>query len=123
MNVELNNENMVFQSKGNELYGGGFKIKDRIFNQNNENINNLDIQFDNNKKMFENLIIPFGLYFNNDKQEQLNKYKYVDTHDVVNEDIFNKLLNLVNPNEKKNLDYKTRKNKKKLRKTKKKLTI
>lgn len=123
MNPELNNENMIFQSKGNELYGGGFKIKNRILNQNNENINNLDIQFDNNKKMFENLIIPFGLYFNNDKQEQLNKYKYVDTQDVVNEDIFNKLLNLVNPNEKKNLDYKTRKNKKNLRKTKKKLTI
>tara|TARA_Y100001970_G_C14245005_1_gene867494 strand:- start:1098 stop:1475 length:378 start_codon:yes stop_codon:yes gene_type:complete len=109
------NPNMVFQHGGKDLYGGGFKINHRIYDNNNTKININD----NYKDIFKNLVIPFGLYFDNTEHETLNIHKYQLKEDTIKDDVFNNLLKLVNHNERKNYDIRTRKNKKTMRKTRK----
>ena len=111
------NPQMIFQSGGKDLYGAGFKINHRIF-ENSEKSTKIDIK-DNFNSIFKNMVIPFGLYFENKEEESLNKHKYHVKDEVIKDDIFNNLLKLVNRNERKNVDIRTRKNKKTMRKTRK----
>ena len=115
-NIDTNPQ-MIFQSGGKDLYGAGFKINHRIFENSDKNTKiNIKDDFNN---IFKNMVIPFGLYFENKEENTLNKHKYHVTDEVIKDDIFNNLLKLVDRNERKNVDIRTRKNKKTTRKTRK----
>ena len=127
----MDNSEFVFtqttDENGNKIVvGGGYKIDsfflkegqpimttyNRDTDTNNENIShqNGGIKV---SSPFENLAIPAGIFYVNQKVPKLSNVEthYNENHNMLPEDIYDKLLSLVNPSIKKK---NTRKNKKNL---------
>lgn len=119
-NLQINNVNTIFNTDSNgNLTGGGFKINNLKLPLVNEKKGNINLDEKEIGKIFENLVIPFGLYYENDLLQQ-NEEKYNTSNDnVINEQLFNNLLHLAGPYKKKNVDIKTRKKKSKKSTTRK----
>lgn len=116
----LDNVNTIFNKDPNgNLTGGGFKINNLNIPLINEKKGNINLDEKEISKIFENLVVPFGLYYENDLLQQ-NEEKYnTNNSNVINDQLFNNLLHLAGPYKKKNVDIKTRKKKSKKSTTRK----
>ena len=100
-------ENFVYtKNKNGDIEAGGYKI-------NNELLNNTI----NGGGALTDIIVPAGLFVS---KKILEKNKNVmskteDSIDVIEEDLYSKLLNLVQPNSKTNKKRKTKKTKRKIK--------
>ena len=101
---------LVFYEKNKKIYGGAYKLNsDLLAKTIGDKYNNI---------LDSNLGIPIGLlYIQNKSLQHFDKYENSD--EIVDEDLYDKLLDMVKPNEKKLYSIKTRKNKIKKNKTRK----
>ena len=142
MDFNFDKDDLIFTTdKDGNLRGGGFKIRsdllnDTVNNSNNSNnsnninnINNINIQNGGKKedieetlKSLKDLAIPTGLFFTqNTNQNTNNNIRYEYNDKPIDENIYEKLLELVEPEKRKLHGGKTRsKREKKGKKTRKK---
>ena len=128
----LNSNDLVFYQEGGNVMSGGYKLNS-IFLQNGvspmqtNNINNekkrqkgLESDSGSEKSpsldkevssLFNDLVIPVGLFFNNSKMFPENKvpFKQYEEHTMLSDDIFDKLFKMVEYDSKKNKFSKTKK--------------
>jgi hypothetical protein len=98
-----NDDLVLYSNSDGKIYSGGFNINSIIFNKElspifNIKNNNLHTGGSDNKvsDLFDNLAIPRGLLYFKDKNHGGNKHISGDNEDnIINNDIYNKLLNLV----------------------------
>jgi hypothetical protein len=105
LEFDLNNDFVFTTDKNGCLKGGGFKIDSYLLNN---TINNKDnsihqsggggINIMNN---FKDLVVPAGLFLSQKIIQKNNtiRYNYKDEH--INDDIYDKLLNMVAPDKRK----------------------
>jgi len=121
----LDDEDFVYtQVKGDdgsvEIIGGGYKVSSSFLKAGmpimttTSNSTFDDIQ-DGGKKVsspFENLAVPAGLFYINQKMPKMydNKYDHYEPHNMLPDSIFDKLYALVDGSKKANSNKKTRKN-------------
>ena len=119
----LDNEDFVYtQVKGDdgsiEIIGGGYKVSSSFLKAGMP-IMTTTSTFDNiqdgGKKVsspFENLAVPAGLFYINQKMPKMydNKYDHYEPHNMLPDSIFDKLYALVDGSKKANSNKKTRKN-------------
>ena len=123
----LNSNDLVFYQEGGNVMSGGYKLNS-IFLQNGVSpmqTNNtkkrnkgLESEFENNpsldkevSSLFNDLVIPVGLFFNNSKMFPENKvpFKQYEEHSMISDDIFDKLFKMAEYDSKKNKFSKTKK--------------
>ena len=126
----LNSNDLVFYKEGENVMSGGYKLNS-IFLQNGvspmqtNNINNekkrnkgLESEEEKNlsldkevSSLFNDLVIPVGLFLNNSKLFPENKvpFKQYEEHTMISDDIFDKLFKMVEYDSKKNKFSKTKK--------------
>jgi len=127
----LNSNDLVFYQEGGNVMSGGYKLNS-IFLQNGVS----PMQTNNTKKrqkgleseqdsdssnslsldkevssLFNDLVIPVGLFLNNSKLFPENKvpFKQYEEHTMLSDDIFDKLFKMVEYDSKKNKFSKTKK--------------
>jgi hypothetical protein len=127
----LNSNDLVFYQEGGNVMSGGYKLNS-IFLQNGVS----PMQTNNIKKrqkglesesdsgsdkspsldkevssLFNDLVIPVGLFFNNSKMFPENKvpFKQYEQHAMISDDIFDKLFKMAEYDSKKNKFSKTKK--------------
>jgi hypothetical protein len=113
------NDLVLYSNPDGKIYSGGFNINSILFNKDfspifNINTPNNQSGGSNVSDLFENLAIPRGLlHFNNPRggYEPTEEDGYEDN--VIDDDIYNKLLNLVDPKQNKHTKTKHKKNKNK----------
>ena len=124
MNELSHNDLVLYSNPDGKMYSGGFNINSIIFNKELSpifNINTSTTQTGGNhvSELFNNLAIPRGLLFFNDKIEGgYTRHNPIEdeentNNDVINDDIYNKLLNLVELKKTKHLKTKHKKQKNK----------
>jgi hypothetical protein len=130
----LNSNDLVFYKEGESVMSGGYKLNS-IFLQNGvppmqtNNVNNtkkrnkgLESEPDSDSEktpsldkevssLFNDLVIPVGLFLNNSKLFPKNKVPFnkYEEHTMISDDIFDKLFNMVEYDSKKNKFSKTKK--------------
>lgn len=127
----LNSNDLVFYQEEGSVMSGGYKLNS-IFLQNGVSpmqTNNIkkrnkglesEPEQDSNKSLsldkevsslFNDLVIPVGLFFNNSKMFPENKlpFKQYEEHTMISDDIFDKLFKMVEYDSKKNKFSKTKK--------------
>jgi len=127
----LNSNDLVFYKEGESVMSGGYKLNS-IFLQNGVSpmqTNNLkkrnkglesEPDSDSNKNLsldkevsslFNDLVIPVGLFLNNNKLFPENKvpFQQYKEHSMLSDDIFDKLFKMVEYDSKKNKFSKTKK--------------
>ena len=127
----LNSNDLVFYQEGGNVMSGGYKLNS-IFLQNGVSpmqTNNVkkrqkglesESEQDSNKtpsldkevsSLFNDLVIPVGLFFNNSKMFPENKvpFKQYEEHSMISDDIFDKLFKMAEYDSKKNKFSKTKK--------------
>lgn len=126
--TEIPDVNMIFNNDSNgNLTGGGFKINNIKLPEMKEAKGKINLDENEIGKIFENLVVPFGLYYEPTSiLNNTNNQNYNTTNtNVINQQVFDNLLKLAGPYKKK-VDIKTRKRKSKktsTRKSKKSVTI
>lgn len=121
-------KDFVFTSDKGILTGGGFKIKSQLLNDtindtlsNNKN-NKIQTGGGSSFDLLKDLAVPAGLFYTQKKVQKNHTIKYDNRDETINNDIYDKLLGLLEPQQKINHVKNTRKNKKKKqRKTRKNL--
>lgn len=123
----LDDEDFVYtQVKGDdgsvEIIGGGYKVSSSflkagmpIMTTTSSSSSTFDDIQDGGKKVsspFENLAVPAGLFYINQKMPKMydNKYDHYEPHNMLPDSIFDKLYALVDGSKKANSNKKTRKN-------------
>lgn len=121
----LDNEDFVYtQVKGDdgsiEIIGGGYKVSSSFLKaglpiMTTTSSSTFDDIQDGGKKVsspFENLAVPAGLFYINQKMPKMydNKYDHYESHNMLPDSIFDKLYALVDGSKKANSNKKTRKN-------------
>ena len=126
----LNSNDLVFYKEGENVMSGGYKLNS-IFLQNGvspmqtNNINNgkkrnkgLESEEEKNlsldkevSSLFNDLVIPVGLFLNNSKLFPENKlpFREYEEHTMISDDIFDKLFKMVEYDSRKNKFSKTKK--------------
>ena len=101
----------VMYKNNNGIMSGGYKVNNSLL----ENTLQLQSGGGKNKKsqneMIEDLIVPSGFYYfpSNQKNKILHYLQPEDDKDVISESLYDKLLSIVNPHEKKHYSHKTQK--------------
>jgi hypothetical protein len=136
-NMNWNNDYVFYKGEDGKMYGGGFCIENILNkmgggqqlitlnesqygggsnnNNNNNNECNKELQFSD---IFKSYAVPSGLFsFPYKNLQSLNKV--VDTDDIINDDLYKKLLDLVSEKNIKGVGKKTRRVKIKIIKGKK----
>ncbi len=121
---DLNKDFIFTTDKNGCLTGGGFKIESQLLNntindtgliQSGGGINILN--------GLKNLVVPAGLFLSQKQIQKNNTIRYNYKEDPINDDIYDKLLNMVEPDKRKIHSRKTKSKKetknKKSRKVKK----
>lgn len=113
---QFGDEDFVFYKNENEIIGGGYKINSFFLQEGISpltTINNENYQQDGGKVStpFENLAVPAGLFYinqripkhnkNDDKNESKEKEHYYKQHETLSDDMIDKLLGLVEVDKKK----------------------
>jgi hypothetical protein len=131
-NMNWDKDYVFYKGEDGKMYGGGFCIEN-ILNKmsggqklitlndsqsgggsNNNNEGNKDLQFSD---IFKSYAVPSGLFsFPYKNLQSLNK---VETDDIINDDLYKKLLDLVSEKNIKGVGKKTRRIKIKINKSKK----
>lgn len=116
----INPENdLVFYEKNNQLFGGGYKLESELLTKSIKDKNSKgELSGGFLVNGIKDLAVPVGLLYMQNKAKQ-NFYNYDHTDKEIDNDIFDKLLNMMEPEEKKKHSIKTRKNKLIKHKTKK----
>ena len=118
------NDLVLYSNPDGKMYSGGFNINSIFLNKELSpifNINASSTQYGGNNvsELFDNLAIPRGLLYLNDRIEGGNNQRVTIENDesiendVINDDIYNKLLNLVELKKSKHTKTKNKKHKKK----------
>jgi hypothetical protein len=118
------NDLVLYSNQDGKIYSGGFNINSIFLNKELSpifNINTSSTQYGGNNvsELFDNLAIPRGLLYLNDRIEGGNNHRIPFKNDesiendVINDDIYNKLLNLVDLKKNKHTKTKNIKHKKK----------
>lgn len=118
------NDLVLYSNSDGKMYSGGFNINSIFLNKELSpifNINTSSTQYGGNNvsELFDNLAIPRGLLYLNDRIEGGNNQRVPNENDessendVINDDIYNKLLNSVELKKSKHAKTKNKKHKKK----------
>jgi hypothetical protein len=118
------NDLVLYSNSDGKMYSGGFNINSIFLNKELSpifNINTSSTQYGGNNvsELFDNLAIPRGLLYLNDRIEGGNNQRIPiendesSENDVINDDIYNKLLNSVELKKSKHIKTKNKKHKKK----------
>lgn len=95
--MEFKNEELIFNNKNNNIMCDGFKINNILLNSNNPafitfNSNNNNLQDNKVSSLFNDLAVPMGLLY---IQEKMKQPLYKETiHSSIDESLYDKLLNL-----------------------------
>ena len=95
--MEFENEELIFNNKNNNIMCDGFKINNILLNSNNPafitfNSNNNNLQDNKVSSLFNDLAVPMGLLY---IQEKMKQPLYKETiHSSIDESLYDKLLNL-----------------------------
>jgi len=118
--IILNPENdLVFYEKDNQLFGGGYKLESDLLKSSIKNKSqNSNLSGGNLLNGIKDLAVPIGLLYVQNKAKK-NFYKYENNNETIDDNIYDQLLNMMKPDERKQYSIKTRKNKTKNNKTKK----
>tara|TARA_Y100000816_G_C25994767_1_gene519652 strand:- start:271 stop:645 length:375 start_codon:yes stop_codon:yes gene_type:complete len=118
--IILNPENdLVFYEKNDQLFGGGYKLESELLKSSiKDKSKNLNLSGGNLLNSLKDLAVPVGLLYVQNKAKQ-NVYKYDNKDEIIDDTIFDELLNMMKPEERKQYSIKTRKNKEKKIKTRK----
>ena len=103
MDLDLDiDKDFVFTTDKNVcLRGGGFKIESHLLN---ETMNNKDVQTGGNVNIvnsFKNLVVPAGLFYAQKKVQKNKSIHYEYKDEELTEELYDKLLNMVEPDSKK----------------------
>lgn len=100
-NLDLNKD-FVFTTDNGCLKGGGFKINSNLLS---ETINNNVTQTGGGNKhinIFKDLVIPPGLFFTQNQVKQKTNIHYDHPEDeLIDDSLYDKLLNMVEPEKRK----------------------
>jgi hypothetical protein len=113
------NDLVLYSNPDGKIYSGGFNINSILFNKDLSPIFNINTQNkqsggSNVSDLFENLAIPRGLlHFNNPRGGYEPTEGNAEETDVIDDDVYNKLLNLVDPKQNKHTKTKHKKTKNK----------
>ena len=118
--IILNPENdLVFYEKDNQLFGGGYKLESDLLKSSIKNKSqNSNLSGGNLLNGIKDLAVPIGLLYVQTKAKK-NFYKYENNNETIDDNIYDQLLNMMKPDERKQYSIKTRKSKTKNNKTKK----
>jgi len=117
-NFDIKNDLVFTTDKNGNLKGGGFVInsdllKDTINNNTRSDTNNhitseqiggniiSNVVSQNVSNIFKDLAVPAGLFFTQKQIQKNNTVRYEHKEDVMNEGIYDKLLNLLEPSKRK----------------------
>lgn len=115
---------LVFYHKNGELMSGGFKIGGNILNE------TINAGMDENVQkggsgglntILKDLAVPAGLFLLQQNYDKPKKYNYQNKEEEIDDTIYSKLLNLVEPSKKKLHSIKTKKKRDKKKKMTKKV--
>jgi len=124
---DLNKDFVFTTDKNGCLTGGGFKIESQLLNNTiNDTINDTSptqsggggINILNGLK---NLVVPAGLFLSQKQIQKNNTIRYNYKEDPINDDIYDKLLNMVEPDKRKIHSRKTKNKKENKNKTSRKV--
>jgi hypothetical protein len=140
---EITSEDLIFYKEGDKIYSGGFNINSILLKKGISPLNSLNRDsYDNSNTiqssdkvsdLFNNMAVPSGLLYSNsfkpnsnyediifEKNSSIEKDFYVDDNDeVLDDDIYEKLIELASINKKNNNGGTRKKNKKLHNKSKK----
>lgn len=118
--IILNPENdLVFYEKDNQLFGGGYKLDSELLKQSIK-CKSKDINLSGGSLLnsIKDLAVPVGLLYVQNKAKK-NVYKYENNNDIIDDNIYDELLNMMKPEDQKQYSIKTKKNKERKIKTRK----
>ncbi len=121
MENPLTAEDFVIYKENGQIMSGGYSVDSILLNQNRTPIYSSNKQQEGGKtvssSMFSDLAIPGGLLFTTTNN---NSKKYETTHhSTIDDNLFDNLLKLLDPNNKKQHNLKTKKLRSKHKKTRK----
>ena len=115
---------LVFYEKDNQIFGGGYKLESELLKSSiknksqNSNLSGGNLSGGNLLNGIKDLAVPIGLLYVQNKAKK-NFYKYENNNETIDDNIYDQLLNMMKPDERKQYSIKTRKNKTKNNKNKK----
>jgi hypothetical protein len=110
---------LVFYEKDNQLFGGGYKLEsDLLKSCIKDKSKNSNLSGGSLLNSIKDLAVPVGLLYVQNKAKQ-NFYKYDNKDEIIDDTIFDELLNMMKPEERKQYSIKTKKNKEIKKKTRK----
>lgn len=123
--VEMEYDEMVYNKQDDKIMAGGYSVNSLLLNQGMpaayaDHVGGKGKKHGDEKvsDRFKHLAVPAGLYLGTNTQR---KYSHINDSTVINDDLYEKLLKLAQPdnNNSKNNDNKKPLNKKKMTKKKK----
>lgn len=123
--VEMEYDEMVYNKQDDKIMAGGYSVNSLLLNQGMpaayaDHVGGKGKKHGDEKvsDRFKHLAVPAGLYLGTNTQR---KYSHINESTVINDDLYEKLLKLAQPdnNNSKNNDNKKPLNKKKMTKKKK----
>ena len=101
LDLDIDKDFVFTTDKNGCLRGGGFKIESHLLN---ETMNNKDVQTGGNVNIvnsFKNLVVPAGLFYAQKKVQKNKSIHYEYKDEELTEELYDKLLNMVEPDSKK----------------------
>jgi len=115
LTLDFNKDFVFMKDKDGNLQCGGFTINNSLLASSLNDHNN-NIQKGGNKNTFaqlKDLGLPAGLVYNNSYNAKRTGNNYEYTNEILDENIYDKLLDLVNIEDKKNFAIKSKKKREK----------
>ncbi len=123
LDLDMNKDFVFTTDKNGCLKGGGFKINSELL-KNTINTNNTNnIQTGGNVNImdsFKNLVVPAGLFYTQSKVKKNKSIHYEHKDEEITEDLYDNLLSMVEPSNRKLHARKTKSKKEKQKKKTKK---
>ena len=118
--IILNPENdLVFYEKDNQLFGGGYKLDSELLKQSiKDKSKDINLSGGSLLNSIKDLAVPVGLLYVQNKAKK-NVYKYENNNDIIDDNIYDELLNMMKPEDQKQYSIKTKKNRERKIKTRK----
>ena len=118
--IILNPENdLVFYEKDNQLFGGGYKLDSELLKQSiKDKSKDINLSGGSLLNSIKDLAVPVGLLYVQNKAKK-NVYKYENNNDIIDDNIYDELLNMIKPEDQKQYSIKTKKNRERKIKTRK----
>lgn len=105
MTTSFLEDELVFYKENNQIKSGGFSVKSTLLNNNISPMTTMNsFSLGGGEKFsdaFENLAVPAGLFFINQKVPKAQYDGYSKSHTAISDDLYDKLFDLVRFNNKK----------------------